>query len=220
MRRFASPLIAAALIAATLFTALADSSVGLIAGQVAEVPPRAPGLPVEPTHPLPGIALAEDRATQTPARPVPVLDATQDREPLVPTRPGCDNPEQGPDCVRQAYVVVSEPIGPASLVPDAVTSVDDWRPLVASYFEAAEVERALDVVRCESGGDPSAKNPYSTASGLFQHLGSYWGERSAKAGISGADIFDPVANVTVAAWLVYEGGGWSHWYPSRPCWNR
>ena len=97
--------------------------------------------------------------------------------------------------------------------------VEAWRPLVSAYFGPGEVERALRVIYCESSGDPGAKNPRSSASGLFQHLARFWTERSVDAGWAGADIFDPEANVAVAAWLVYQGGGWSHWNPSRHCWG-
>jgi hypothetical protein len=96
--------------------------------------------------------------------------------------------------------------------------VEDWRPLVAVYFAPGDVDQALRIIQCESQGKPTAKNPNSSASGLFQHLASAWAERSAKAGWAGADIFDPTANIAVAAWLVYEGGGWSHWNASRWCW--
>jgi hypothetical protein len=101
----------------------------------------------------------------------------------------------------------------------APRDVEVWRPLVETYFAPADVARALAVISCESSGDPNAKNPRSSASGLFQHLGRFWQERSVDAGLPGADIFDPTANVAVAAWLVYEGGGWSHWNPSRYCWG-
>ena len=88
--------------------------------------------------------------------------------------------------------------------------VEQWRPLVSTYFPAGAVEWALAIIKCESGGNPSAKNPSSSASGLFQHLAKYWPERSAKAGWAGADIFDPAANIAVAAWL-WSTGGPGHW---------
>lgn len=99
-----------------------------------------------------------------------------------------------------------------------MAGVDRWRALVSRYFAADDVDRALDIIRCESNGDPRAANPVSTARGLFQHLASAWPERAAMAGRPGADIFDPEANIAVAAWLVYEGGGWSHWNASGHCW--
>ncbi len=89
--------------------------------------------------------------------------------------------------------------------------VEQWRTLVAAYFRPGDVDRALRIMRCESGGNPNAKNPGSSASGLFQHLGKYWATRSAAAGYAGVSIFDPTANVATAAWLRDQAGGWSHW---------
>lgn len=107
---------------------------------------------------------------------------------------------------------------PPGSVVGAIAGVDRWRPLVEKYFAPEDVERALEVIRCESHGNPAAANPVSTARGLFQHLGSLWRERAASAGWAGADIYDPEANVAVAAWLVYHGGGWRHWNASAHCW--
>lgn len=89
--------------------------------------------------------------------------------------------------------------------------VERWRPLVRRYFLPEHVDWALAIIRCESTGNPDAKSRRSTARGLFQHLETYWAERSTKAGVAGASIYDPEANVIVAAWLFYEGGGPRHW---------
>lgn len=98
-------------------------------------------------------------------------------------------------------------IPPASAVSPGV---EQWRSLVAAYFAPEHVDKALRVINCESRGDPNAKNPRSTASGLFQHLASYWDDRSVRAGWAGASIWDPEANVAVGAWLYYLDG-WGHW---------
>ncbi len=92
-------------------------------------------------------------------------------------------------------------------------AVEQWRPLVEVYFEPDHVHWALHTIGCESGGNADAKNPTSTASGLFQHLGSLWPSRSAAVGWMGADIFDPQANIAVGAWLLEDapGGGRQHW---------
>ncbi len=105
------------------------------------------------------------------------------------------------------------------LVPLDPQGAEDWRPLIAHFFDTSDVDLAVAVVDCESRGVPEAKNPRSTASGLFQHLASMWPPRAASAGYAGSDVFDPVANTAVAAWLVYEGGGWRHWNASRDCWG-
>lgn len=99
--------------------------------------------------------------------------------------------------------------------------VEQWRPLVEQYWGAAgygdEVEYALMILHAESTGVPTAVNPRSNASGLFQHLPKYWEERSRAAGWAGADIFDPEANVAVAAWLRATSPryGWRHWEPTH-----
>lgn len=114
-----------------------------------------------------------------------------------------------------------EPAPIARSIPRAISppvAVEHWRPLVAAYFAPEHVDLALRIIACESNGSPDAKNPRSTASGLWQHLASYWSERSAKAGWAGASIWEPEANTAVAAWLVYHGGGWGHWNASRGCW--
>ena len=95
--------------------------------------------------------------------------------------------------------------------PTYGAGVEQWRGLVEAYFPASGVTWAMRVMKCESGGDPNAKNPSSSASGLFQHLARYWDDRSAKAGWGGSDIFDPEANIAVAAWLYSGGSGAGHW---------
>ncbi|MDH3308150.1 MAG: hypothetical protein OEO77_11610 [Acidimicrobiia bacterium] len=127
---------------------------------------------------------------------------------------GC-NPPYGGVCVTDPRA--SDPY--VGLVPRTPVSAEDWRPLVEQFFQPGHVDRAVRIIGCESGGDPAAKNSRSTASGLFQHLGSLWGPRADASGYGGADVFDPVANVATAAWLVYEGGGWGHWNASRRCWR-
>lgn len=76
-----------------------------------------------------------------------------------------------------------------------------------------DVHRFLRIMQCESGGDPDAKNPNSSASGLMQHLTRFWDDRSTRAGYSGADVFDPEANIYTSAWLALTAaeGGWQHW---------
>lgn len=102
--------------------------------------------------------------------------------------------------------------------PQTTPGVEAWRPLVAEYFAANQVEHALCIIRHETvpDGNPNSYNPTSGASGLFQHLPKYWTDRSAKAGWSGADIFDPRANIAVAAWL-QRTGGWGHWTTNPLC---
>lgn len=118
--------------------------------------------------------------------------------------------------VRPAPAPTTTVTAPATLpTPPSRTgylSEAEVRDLVAQFFAPEDVSRAVRIAWCESNFNPNAVNPRTGAAGLFQHLPRYWAERSAAAGIGGADIYDPVANVTVAAWLLYQDpGGWDHW---------
>lgn len=107
------------------------------------------------------------------------------------------------------YLVPDQNFGPA---------VEQWRNEVVAAIAryggpASDVPKFLRVMRCESGGDPNAYNESSMASGLMQHLANYFPWRAKMAGFEGASPFDPVANINVSAWLLYEhvAGGWGHW---------
>ena len=95
--------------------------------------------------------------------------------------------------------------------------------LVDRYFQPEDHEWALRVAFCESSAKPSDIGSVEVSSALavgwFQHLARYWTERSTAAGWTDYDIFNAEANVAVAAWLFYEGGGARHWNPSRTCWE-
>lgn len=95
--------------------------------------------------------------------------------------------------------------------------------LVDRYFQPGDRAWALRVAFCESSAKPSDIGSVEVSSALavgwFQHLARYWIERSTTAGWADYDIFNAEANVAVAAWLFYEGGGPRHWNPSRTCWE-
>jgi hypothetical protein len=96
--------------------------------------------------------------------------------------------------------------------------------LIDWYFLPADRAWARQVAFCESSAQThhtgSEVVSSALAVGWFQHLAKFWDERSEKAGVSGASPFDSEANVAVAAWLFYEGGGARHWNPSRTCWEK
>lgn len=99
------------------------------------------------------------------------------------------------------------------------SDVEQWRGLVTEYFAAGDVETALCLIGYESGGNPNAANPNSSAAGLFQFLKSTWDnmvpiEVTGGSYDSGA-VFNPEANIRSAAWL-QDAAGWSQWSP----WNR
>jgi Transglycosylase SLT domain len=117
------------------------------------------------------------------------------------------------EAINGPYV---EPAAPARVHParrrqrTIPPGVEQWRPLVEAYFPPGYVNWAMQIMACESGGDPSATNRSSGAAGLFQFLPRYWAGRATNAGFSGASPYDPTANVATAAWLLKTGGE-SHW---------
>lgn len=170
-----------------------------------------------------GSSIPATRKVPAPGRTVPTAPASTSTTTTAP-RPAAPSLSEAatepPDSVecRPLTPLVGPCDYPPGLATGVLVGVERWRPLVGRYFRPEDVDRALAVIRCESGGNPRAANPHSSARGLFQHLARLWPKRAADAGRSGADIFDPDDNVAVAAWLVYHGGGWSHWSPSRSCW--
>ncbi len=99
-------------------------------------------------------------------------------------------------------------------------TVEQWRPLVATYFAPEKVDTAMCVLAYETGftGDPDSKNPRSSAAGLFQFLRSTWDR--VPVSITGGSydsgrVYNPEANVSAAAWL-QNNAGWGQWtvYPN------
>lgn len=103
----------------------------------------------------------------------------------------------------------SSPTVPTKSTTTAVwnSGVEQWRPLVEQYFAPDEVETALCIMSHESGGNPNAKNPHSTASGLFQHLASWWDYFD-------FDPFDPEQSIQAAKQLK-DLYGWTQWSPYK-----
>jgi hypothetical protein len=103
--------------------------------------------------------------------------------------------------------------------PDNVTQ---WRHLVADYFEPEDLDRAMQILECESHGDPYAENPRSSAAGLFQFLRGTWDHTAEQLGLptyAAGGPFNAADNIEAAAWLVYEGGGWGHWTCAPRSWR-
>lgn len=101
---------------------------------------------------------------------------------------------------------------------NATRGVEGWRTLVETLFPPDLVQQALEVMSCESRGNPDATNARSGAAGLFQFLDSTWAWASVQAGYGGSSRYDPEPNVASAAWLVGYSlaigdprGAWAHW---------
>lgn len=88
------------------------------------------------------------------------------------------------------------------------SNVEQWRPIVEQYF-GDNTNAALRVMACESGGNPNAKNPRSSASGLFQFLASTWTSTTGET--YPGNVFDGPSNIAAAAKLSNGGSNWSQW---------
>lgn len=76
---------------------------------------------------------------------------------------------------------------------------------------------AVRVARCESGGDPNAQNPSSSASGLYQFIDGTW---SSVTGLAAPASAYSVETQTAAFWKLWDNGrGSGHWAPSQYCWG-
>ena len=62
----------------------------------------------------------------------------------------------------------------------------------------------IDVMLCESGGDPAAVNPATGDSGLFQYNPGTW------ASWGGGDIWNPYEQIELTAWA-FSVGRADHW---------
>lgn len=100
-------------------------------------------------------------------------------------------------------------------------NVEGWRPHVAVWFRTEHVDLVLGLIACESFGDPHAYNDTPAANGmnaagLLQHLDGYWPSRATRAKAAGyengGDIFNPLDQLAVSAWLAYQTPqGFNHW---------
>jgi len=90
------------------------------------------------------------------------------------------------------------------------TNEEIARDAITQYFPKSEVEKAMDVAKCESGYDPKAVSPDGANHGLFQintvhkplvrRMGYQWNP----------DIYDPYVNTHVARRL-WKESGWQPW---------
>jgi transglycosylase-like protein with SLT domain len=102
----------------------------------------------------------------------------------------------------EPQVQIARNLGSSNRPPPSA-GVEQWRTLVAAYFPPDHVDRMLRIMDCESGGNPWAKNPHSSATGLFQIMASW--QKSWPG-----DYTDPWTNVAVAyqIWLTQGYAAW------------
>lgn len=115
------------------------------------------------------------------------------------------------------YITPAPPVHTHAPAPRVdTTGVEQWRSLAAEWFPEDKVDEALAIIWCESRGDPSAKNPISSASGLWQFLKAWWSGRwSSVVGVF--DPFNPTQAMRAASIASKGGSDWGHWSESRHC---
>lgn len=131
------------------------------------------------------------------AGPTDIITTTDD---TVATDLGDQQDQAQPNEERANGTIASETSGWLSEV--------EVRALVAAYFTAKDINKAVRVAWCESRFNPQSSDLRTGAIGIFHHLPRYWAERSTAAGFPGAQATDPEASIAAAAWAVYNGGGW------------
>lgn len=70
------------------------------------------------------------------------------------------------------------------------------------------------IIECESGGDPRAQNPSSSASGLFQFIDSTWRGLGGSGSAKDASVDEQYR----MAEKLYAQSGTSPWNASKSCW--
>lgn len=98
--------------------------------------------------------------------------------------------------------VTAPPLAPAAI-----------RALVEAYFRPGDIDTVMRVIACESGFNPDAKNPRSSAAGIAQFLRGTWNwvaENTGSPTYAEGGPYDVAWSVTNMAWLWYHGGP-QHW---------
>lgn len=92
-------------------------------------------------------------------------------------------------------------------------------PLIGSTATAHAAEPDWGpIIKCESGGNATAKNPNSSASGLFQFISGTW------AAYGGLEFAPTARQATIAeqhivANRAYAREGYKPWNASKDCWD-
>lgn len=107
-------------------------------------------------------------------------------------------------------------VGPSSVAVASgggvIENVEQWRGLVEQYFPPEAVNTMLCIMWHESRGVPTAENPGSSATGIFQLMFGLWGDDVGASQRS--DLHDPVLNVAGARFVWDRQGYWA-WSPYK-----
>lgn len=82
-------------------------------------------------------------------------------------------------------------------------------------FSNQDITKAIRIARCESGFNQYAKNPGSTAKGIYQFIDGTWRSNCLKDG----NVYNFVDNIN-CFWKVYKDQGDRPWKSSEKCWSK
>lgn len=141
----------------------------------------------------------DDAAPEAPAPPAEEPAAPEAPAPTevaaAPTEEPAEQP--APPAEQPAEEPAPAPVGETDIVSIIYAAADEY---------GQSREDMLRVATCESNLTPTAVNPTSQASGLFQFIPSTW----ATTPYADEDIFDPVANARAAGWM-WDNGRRNEW---------
>lgn len=121
--------------------------------------------------------------------------------PPPPTTTTTERPEPAPAAVS-APPSAPEPPAPAG-------ECGGYQGLVAAYWPANQVAKACAVIGCETGYtySPTAENPSSSASGLFQFLDGTW--QNARQYVEGASQYARASHAPAETQIAVGAAWWS-----------
>ena len=132
--------------------------------------------------------------------------------------------DEPPSTSEQSGPVAPTPSGtegspdPAPEPPKTSWTVTEVDELIRRYADeyGANYRLARTIAHCESGLRFDAKNPGSTASGVFQYIRGTWA--NTPEGKAGESVFNAEANVKAAVRHLAKKGT-SPWNESKHCWG-
>lgn len=121
------------------------------------------------------------------------------------------------NAITPLQVEIPEP--PKEVVISSPFDAKEFIKITANKYGFPE-HLALKVAKCESGFDPNAKNPKSTAEGIYQFIDSTWAKTLRDMGLpKTTSKYDPKANIEAGIWLMKHEGT-QHWQESKNCWSK
>ena len=152
--------------------------------------------------------------------PTPTIDESPPMEAVAELQGSLDMPEPGSVPTAQSEPTLDDGRAMPGEIPigtpiDGIPLPADVAEAISTHFPREHQRAAVQVARCESGFDPQARNPRSSAGGLWQFIDRTWQWVSGVTG--GLSRFDVNDAAQAAAWLVdytitvERRAPWSHW---------